>query len=101
MKSKQVDSLLLQSTGKLTEMIKMIKFLGIHLEHFLTWEYHINVSKLFGSSGRNIITFCIVHLAYFALVHTNLSYRIQLCGASTHMAQVLKQKKQYILTAAR
>ncbi len=82
-----------------------IKFLGVHLDPFLTFKHHISIlnSKLstglyFIRSVRNILNEKSLKYLYYALIHSHLIYAIHVysCVPDSSLNGLLKKQKNAI-----
>lgn len=85
------------------EQVNYTKFLGITLDHKMTWERHIDsLTCKLGSACfllrqlRNTVTKEILRLAYFGLVQSTLSYGLIFWGSSAHLDKVFIMQKRIV-----
>ena len=80
---------------------KSIKFLGVHLDENLTWQAHINyISKKISQSlfaihrVKHILPTSSLKSLYYALIHSHLSYAIQVWGNSNFLYKLITRQKR-------
>ena len=80
-----------------------IKFLGVRLDHKMTWEKHTEVLSRKLSKSCFIIRYLkssvslnVLKLAYFGLVQSNLFYGLMFWGNSSHASEVFRVQKRII-----
>jgi len=77
--------------GKPVQSVSAVKYLGIHLDQYLSWNIHINslitklrplvyvFHKLSKCAPRTVVLNC-----YYALFHSHLQFLCSIWGSSTH-----------------
>lgn len=80
-----------------------IKFLGLRIDHKMTWEKHTDdLSEKLSKSCfiirylKSTVSFNMLKLAYFGLVQSNLSYGLMFWGNSPHASKVFVAQKKII-----
>lgn len=103
-KNTHVDtSVLLKVERKSIENVDATKFLGVYLDHKLTWNYHINyiLPKLSSCSFliqniRNTVSIDVLKLVYFGLFQSIITYGIIYWGLAAGAERIFAAQKNAI-----
>lgn len=94
---------LIKIEHKSLHQVREVKFLGLTIDHKLTWESHIDnfASKLCSicfviRQLKPTVTLDVLKLTYHGLVHSVLSYGLIFWRNSAHMNKVLLLQKRII-----
>ena len=92
-------NLKLKLNGKILKFANSVKYLGVHLDPFLNWSYHVDslAPKLTRASGmlakiRHYVSEDTLRNIYFGIFHSLLTYGAQVWGQSQnkHINRIIK-----------
>ena len=89
------------------ESLESVKFLGIHIDDKLKFDHHVNAvcNRLrSGAYAMKQLSACVstntLKTAYYALVHSILSYAVVVWGHSCHVGRVFRLQRRAMRTVA-